>query len=267
MKRKINKSKWTKHALFKQDPEIAESLPDTRVFNEQNFLSMLQLHKAIVLKPTGGALGRGIIKVAALGGQALEIHYNDSKLTVVGAQKAYDRISQKVGTTAYIIQRYIALATVEDRPIDFRVMVQRTKETPWQVTGKVAKIAGHGYFVTNNCQSNGTAVPAEEAVARSNINPSKKDSVIQRMDTLAIKAVQLLQRYYPDIVIIGFDIGVDENGSLWLIEANVYPGLSLFRKLEDKTMLRRILEMKRLNSIKRLNSNPKPVTRKVAKRR
>ncbi|WP_167577926.1 YheC/YheD family protein [Ammoniphilus sp. YIM 78166] len=260
MQRKINKSKWTKHALFQQDPQIAGSLPDTRVFNEQNFLSMLQLHKTIVLKPTGGAKGRGIIKVAALGKQALEIHYNDMKVIVNGVQKAYDKISQKIGTTAYIIQRYITLATVEDRPIDFRVMVQRTKETPWQVTGKVAKIAGVGYFVTNNCQSNGTAVPVEEAVERSNINPSKKETVIERMETLAIKAVQLLERYYPEIVIIGFDIGVDESGGLWLIEANVYPGLSLFRKLEDKTMLRRILE------IKRQNSTMKPLTKKSIKK-
>lgn len=247
MSRKIYKSKWTKHALFQQDPEISRTLPETQVFNQQQFLSMLQLHRVIVLKPTGGAKGRGIIKVAALRNQTLEIHYNDMKLTVIGVKKAYDMISDKIGSTPYIIQRFITLATVEDRPIDFRVMVQRTKDTPWQVTGKVAKIAGEGYFVTNNCQSNGTAVPVEEAVQRSNITPSRKDTVIDRMEALAIQAVQILEKYYPNIVVIGFDIGVDDKGELWLIEANVYPGLSLFRKLADKTMLRRILEIKRIN--------------------
>jgi D-alanine-D-alanine ligase-like ATP-grasp enzyme len=52
-------------------------------------------------------------------------------------------------------------------------------------------------------------------------------------------------KYYKNQLIYGFDMGLDRNGRVWVIEANLKPMLSHFRKLADKSMYRRILEYKK----------------------
>ncbi|MDR7314316.1 YheC/YheD family protein [Brevibacillus nitrificans] len=36
--------------------------------------------------------------------------------------------------------------------------------------------------------------------------------------------------------VFGFDMGIDSNGKVWIIEANLRPDITLFLKLKDKGM-------------------------------
>jgi D-alanine-D-alanine ligase-like ATP-grasp enzyme len=40
-------------------------------------------------------------------------------------------------------------------------------------------------------------------------------------------------------------MGLDQNGHIWIIEANRSPMMSHFRKIKDKTMYHRIVEYKK----------------------
>jgi hypothetical protein len=41
-------------------------------------------------------------------------------------------------------------------------------------------------------------------------------------------------------LIYGMDMALDQNGRIWIIEANLFPSRSHFRLLADKTMFQRI---------------------------
>lgn len=34
---------------------------------------------------------------------------------------------------------------------------------------------------------------------------------------------------------IGFDMGIDQEGEIWIIEANLTPNIAMFNKVEDKS--------------------------------
>jgi len=55
----------------------------------------------------------------------------------------------------------------------------------------------------------------------------------------------LAAAWQPGGVIVGFDMGVDKSGNVWMIEANPKPALSLFKRLKDPSMYRQIVSYPR----------------------
>ena len=245
-----SRSKWSKYVILSEDKQIAETLPETMVLTAANFRLMAAKHKHVILKPSGGAKGVGIIKLSYLGDEQFDVHFESNKQTISGLQQIFTYIKQITHAKPYIIQQYIDLAKVNGRPIDFRIMLQRIKGRPWKITGRIAKVAGEGYFVTNNCRSNGTILPVSSAIEESSLDAYLKPSVMQKVDEVALQAVLALERAYPNMLVVGYDLGIDQQGEIWIIEANMNPGTSLFRKIQDKTMYRRIWSYKKANSSK-----------------
>jgi hypothetical protein len=116
------------------------------------------------------------------------------------------------------------------------------------VTGKVAKVAGADYVVTNIRRSGGTVVTVETAIKNSSIEGISQWSILSEIERTALLSSRILSqsKLYSNQRIFGFDMGVDQNGHVWIIEANLKPMLSHFRKLKDQTMYRRILKHKEL---------------------
>jgi hypothetical protein len=144
-----------------------------------------------------------------------------------------------------MVQRRISRPTINGRPFDLRVIIQRRSGSNiWTVTAKVAKVAGKGYIVSNNTRSKGVLLPVLTAFQRSTIKHLSPQALLSNIDRIALLSTQRLATYFTDHRIYGLDIGLDENGSVWIIEANLYPSLSHFLKLEDKTMYHRITAYK-----------------------
>ncbi|MEB3102904.1 YheC/YheD family protein [Ferviditalea candida] len=153
------------------------------------------------------------MQVASKGNGKYEVHAGTLKSTIDGRNEAYSYVHSKTRGRAYIVQQKIHLAKVGGRPFDVRVMVQRKRNSSvWVVTGKLAKIAGPGYIITNTARSKG------------------------RVEQLATA----IRKYYGYLNTVGLDMGVDVNGRVWIIETNFAPMISLFYRLRDKTMYRRI---------------------------
>jgi hypothetical protein len=152
----------------------------------------------------------------------------------------YTFIRKKTKGRQHIVQRKITLAKVNGRPFDVRVMIQKKKKSDWSVTGKLAKIAGPGYIITNVARSKGRVVPLSTAIHQSNIHGASSGRIERRIHQIALKSVHRLQKYYR-IQTVGLDIGIDTKGKVWIIEANFTPNIFLFKRLKDKSMYRRIL--------------------------
>lgn len=239
----LNWGKWDKHRVMVRNPSLKSVIPHTDILTKDNFFNFLKRHRQIILKPSRGSGGAGVIQIKVLANNQILVHSEKSKKIVPHSQinALVRRMTARRPHTRYIIQQKIPLLNIEGRPFDIRVMVQRVKGKGWQVTGIMAKVAGSGYFITNLVRSKGKTLPLSTAVSRSNLTRqvSVRDIEKQVRDN-ALAAIKELAKSYR-IYTVGIDMGIDNTGKVWIIEANFSPDKSYFKRLKDKSMYRRIM--------------------------
>jgi len=240
---KKSESKLTKYRILRASSALAKRLPRTRPFSKHGFYEYVRRYGKVIAKPISGSGGAGVILISRTDSGRYEVHRGRHKRKFRGKKKTYRYLRRKI-SRRYLLQRAISLARVGGRPFDVRVMVQRKSGSDWHVTGMLAKLAGKGYIITNIKRSGGYVLPLASALSGSNMRGNRAH-VISTLRQVALAAAKRLSTYYTSQRVFGFDMGVDKNGKVWIIEANLRPDISLFLKLKDKTMYRRILSYRR----------------------
>jgi hypothetical protein len=238
---KQSTSKWSKYKQMRKSSYLLSHLPETHRLTEQSFSQMLSAYGELIVKPTGSYGGDGVLMIKALGADGYLVQDGTRKKHFSGESSLYAYVRRKA-RRAYIVQRRIPLATVKGQPYDLRVMVQRKRGSSWKVTGKLAKIAGKGYIITNMRRSHGRIVPVSTAIRKSNFHGVSTSRLLDRIDSVALETAGMLKRRYSHIRCVGVDMGLDKEGNVWIIEANFLPMKELFLKLKDKSMYRRIVK-------------------------
>ena len=230
-------SKWNQYQ------SIAKFMPQTDLLTQATFTHYLKKYPLVFLKPCNGQQGKGIIKISKRNRRSYEIQLGRQQWVLQGTRQVGEQIRKIVATeTHYIIQQGIALATIHERFSDIRVMTQKAKND-WHVTGKVVKVAGPHFFVTNAAQS---VLPVPLALKQSTILSLFHRRLEKRMDRMCLAAAKLLDEP-TERKIIGFDVAVTNFGQLWILEGNYVPDLSLFKNLEEPAMYNTVREYLRMN--------------------
>lgn len=232
-------SKLAKHKVLSGSPKIVPYLPPTRIMNKESFMDFVKKYSEVVVKPSSGSGGTGVMMVRKLPDGDYEIQSGTRRIRNKTLLSTYNTIQSSVNRT-YLIQPKLSLARINGRPFDLRVMVQKRKGMDWKVTGIMAKVAGSGYFITNLVRSKGKALPFHTAVQSSNIQGITSTQLQEQIHQTALLIVKRLQSYYR-INTVGLDIGIDHKGKVWLIEANFSPDKTYFKRLKDKTIYKRIM--------------------------
>ncbi|KIL35640.1 hypothetical protein SD71_12115 [Cohnella kolymensis] len=237
--------KWMQYKHMKRFEKIRSHLPETELFDKHTLKELIGKYGDVILKPDDGRRGRGIYRVSVIDKKTYEIH-KESKKKVMGKGRAYEYLKDKIGSQKYLVQRRIPLATINSRPMDVRVIVQRKSHSDvWKVTAIVVKVAGKGYIVTNIERSNGTIMSFKKALRKSSLKDYSYHSLLSKIERVAIRSAEKVSRLYSHHRIFGFDMGLDKKGYAWIIEVNRFPMMSHFRKLKDKTLYHRIMKYKR----------------------
>ncbi len=240
----ISESKLTKYHVLRASSAIAGALPHTRPFSKRALYDYLHRYRKVIAKPASGSGGAGVILISSRGKSSYRVQRGANRRNVSGKSSAYRYLRSKI-KTRYLVQKGISLARVNGRPFDVRVMVQRHPGSHWVVTGMLAKVAGRGYIITNVKRSGGRVLPLRTAIARSSIRSASTDAILTRLRRIALLAARRLATYYTKQLVFGLDMGIDVNGKVWIIEANLRPDISLFLKLSDKEMYNTIVSYKR----------------------
>lgn len=240
-----SRNKWKKYLVLLKSSRVAPHLPETHKLKKRHFRSMLEKYGSIVVKPVNGSGGAGVLFVYERdGGKKYAVQSGAKRKTYSSLTKAYRRV-RRATKQKRIVQRKISLARIKNRPFDLRVMVQRKRgSSDWKVTGKLAKVAGPGYSVTNIRRSGGKVLPFDTAIRSSNIRNASASRIGRSVDRLSLAATRRLRKKYP-IRICGLDVGLDRGGKAWIIEANFTPDITLFKKLKDRSMYRKIVKYSR----------------------
>ncbi|WP_064093960.1 YheC/YheD family protein [Rossellomorea aquimaris] len=239
-----SKSKWSQYQIMKSVQELTPYLPQTQLATPLSLCNFLSLYNEVVLKPYNGQWGAGVIKVNSLSEGDYELHENRKKTRFSNSSDLLFHLnSHYLSKKGYIVQENIPLSKIEQSPFDVRVMTQKEiPEEHWEVTGKLVKIAMDKVFVTNLAKS---LIFLEDALNRIGMNMKQSIDLIAELETLCLLTSQLLEEHFSTVSIVGFDIGIDTYGQLWIIEANLWPDLTIFRMIEDKSMYEKIREKKR----------------------
>jgi glutathione synthase/RimK-type ligase-like ATP-grasp enzyme len=246
MSSSATRNKWFKYEYLKKSEELAPYLPETRIMTKNAFWDLIAKYKHVIVKPVGGSRGEGVIQVSSLGNNKYVLHIENIRHTILGKENTYMYLKRKIGSRRYMVQRRISRPTINGRPFDLRVITQRRRYSNlWDVTAKVAKVAGKGYIVSNNTRSRGQLLPVLTAFQRSTIKHLSPQTLLSNIERIALLSTQRLAAHFIGHRIYGLDMGLDRKGSVWIIEANLYPSPSHFWKLKDKTMYHQIMAYKK----------------------
>ncbi|MBP1962163.1 YheC/YheD family protein [Paenibacillus aceris] len=235
----LSTSKWMKYKLLRKSEELRRYLPETAWLKESAFWHMLNKYGQVIIKPTGSYGGHGVIRFKKTDDSHYELQ-DGAKKKIFRNQAQVNAYLKRKTSKSHIVQQRIHLATVNGRPFDLRVMVQRRPSSQWQVTGKLAKVAGAGFIVTNIRMSNGKVVSVEHAIKQSQLKSMSARDLLAKLDKVALKSAQQLGPSYRWVKTMGIDMAFDKEGHVWIIEVNYAPMLELFLKLKDKSIFRRI---------------------------
>ncbi len=216
-------NKWEMAQWLEEDALLAGYLPETRCFHSvQDLDDMLNEYHKVFLKPThSGSYGKGIMTVCRKrDGDYFRLR-NESEKKVFKNKVVLDRVIKAfTGKREYIVQQGISTLTYENRPIVFRVIMQKDGSRQWQCTGIVA-LLGQVDGLDSHSPEKGIQLSFQETLKKSRyLTPKEINKLQLGMVAICKEGCSIIDRHghYGDV---GVDMVLDQSYKPWLIEINV----------------------------------------------
>ncbi|MEK4799491.1 YheC/YheD family protein [Thermoactinomyces sp. FSL K6-2592] len=211
------------YQILVQDEAIRSRLPETYSFRDPRALSLFKRYSTVYLKPTNGSLGSGIIKITHSKNRwiyQLSTPGGTVRRTLKNHSSLMKLLKQKIRSQPYIAQQGLRLMKFDYRPVDFRILAQKTKEGVWKITSSVARIANIQHIVSNLARG-GTIRKASDVLKELSY-PNKPS--IHQLRAAALDIAKTFERLADGhFAELGIDLAIDVHGKIWLIEINSKP--------------------------------------------
>jgi hypothetical protein len=212
-------NKWEFWNLVSKFEAFCEFIPETcKLYSVDDIDHMLSRYGSAYIKPINGTLSRGLFKVTAENG----IYDVKDKLgqkvknstSRKGLQEFLEDILQR---HEYLVQRALKPMGVDDRHLDFRVVMQKDNSMMWNCTTIVAFVGNPGDI----CSNWGYTAKFEDLLGEHfQFNQQeiylKKQEIIAACRTIC-EILDLTGENYGDL---GFDVIIDESLKVWILETN-----------------------------------------------
>lgn len=218
---KLNKMQIYKICAL--DPILNEHLPRWEMLTEENVDRLLDEYSVAYVKPDSLYKGKGVTKVTrCTKGYWVEQRRGEENYKVLckNPQEVLRRVQSNAGKNLFVIQEAIQLLLNKGRPFDFRLLMQKDGSGQWKETGVVARINARGSIIASP-RSGGNVATFEEVMSRFSKEDRKR--VHREMVRFATYLARTIDHQIGPYVELGFDIGVDKMGRVWLIELNGKP--------------------------------------------
>ncbi|SIQ94272.1 YheC/D like ATP-grasp [Paenibacillus macquariensis] len=236
-------NKWHLFEWLKVSKSTDYLIPQTkRMDGVISLARLLDKHPYLYLKPESGKAGKGIMmlkyKKNKIIPYRLKIQNDRSSITYksTSLRRLWVRINKETGHSPYIIQQGIALATVDHRPFDLRILVQKTAKGHWGVTGVGARMAGLKSITTH--VPRGGTIESPSKLLSTLFGADMSSSMMSRIRTTALIIARQIEKGSGfTLGEMSMDLGIDALGKLWFFEANARP-----MKFDEPHIRRKSLE-------------------------
>jgi glutathione synthase/RimK-type ligase-like ATP-grasp enzyme len=216
--------KWDMHQWFSVEPGIAGYLPETKpYYSKEDFVSMLEEHGVIYVKPAKGMKGFGVVR-ACKEGEKISFDYREDdenkNIVTTNDNELVEALERLFESGNHIIQQGLELINYDEGIVDFRCVMQKNEVSKWVCNGIIARI-GAKESVVSNISSGGAALPGLELMNEALDLPRIEIYILkEKMISLCTKVCNALDEYGFNFGTLGLDIGIDKNYNIWLIEVN-----------------------------------------------
>ncbi|WP_019121931.1 YheC/YheD family protein [Brevibacillus massiliensis] len=229
--------KWQVYKILALSPELSRLLPDTQPFTWKSFAAKLRSEKAVIVKPASGTHGNGVIRITRKKGsfEVIGRKRNNSPMQkkIHSWKNLHEFLIHFIADRPFILQTYLDLNTPDGAPFDVRVLVQKNGEGKWQTTGKAVRM-GEKKSITSNLHGGGRALPFVPFLEKY-FSRKQQVRIMAEIDRVAELLPGFLETYHGRLAELGIDLGVDQEGRIWIIEVNSRPGRYVFRQIDDQT--------------------------------
>ncbi|GAA3412253.1 YheC/YheD family protein [Paenibacillus hodogayensis] len=215
---------------------LAHNVPETKMFRKSVLKKMLDQYEMVYVKPNDGTGGKGVMRVEKLEQDSYEYQLKTAAKTFSSFESMYQSLCQNTKKSPFVIQRGIHLLKYSGRRFDLRVMVQKNPKGKWETTGVIGRLGHPKKIVTNVCKG-GSSKPVELLLKKHVPSVVKYTKKLER---LGFRAAVQLNKTFPRIKELGFDVAIDSELHPWILEANPRPVIYGFKTLKDKRIYRKI---------------------------
>lgn len=226
--------KWDVYRLLDGESEAEKHVPESANNpSPEEIRRLMEKHRFIYLKPTGGSLGIGIYRLTYSPGRGYFARFRRGGSNVLIRFANFDGLMKllrrhNINLQHYVVQQGIRLIELEGCPLDFRFHMTKNGQNQWVAAGIGAKRAGRG-SVTTHIRNGGQLMTPEQALSRV-YGASKGETMLQTAKEAAVRLSEAIERRYNHpLGELGFDLGIDQNDRVWMFEANAKPGRSIFK--------------------------------------
>jgi len=224
------------YKICSQNDLLREHLPRWDIFHPETVAFLLEKYPEAYIKPDRLSRGKGVTKVTHTpDGYLVEqrrrsVNY---KQLCVTADEVLNRIAYYLKDYPMVIQETIPLQQYKGRPFDFRLLLQKDGSGQWKQTGIAARICGEGSIISGP-RSGGEVSTYEEVMK--NLPGEQRDKIALSLLNLAKEIAQTIEEQIGLYAELGFDLGVDIHGYIWVIEVNGKPLKVSIERLHNKTI-------------------------------
>lgn len=224
-------NKWQVHRWLSALGEVDHLLPETRPLRGvKDVEAILKKHKHAYVKPVGGSLGKGIVRVyrSKAGGYVVAYrsgHSNIEHRHSTWGQAAADIFAAR-HRRGYLVQQGLTLAKYRGRNFDVRVTMQKNGQGQWVAVGPAAKVAVSG-AITTHVHNGGRAYPLMRVLRE--VFPGEEEVIYERVVQAGREAALAMEKAMKtQLGELGLDLGITPEGRVYMFEANAKPGRMVF---------------------------------------
>ncbi|QHE51323.1 YheC/YheD family protein [Pontibacillus sp. HMF3514] len=221
-------NKWKIYDQLRKTNDVSHYLPSTVLHpTKERFQELLYHHRSLFIKPIHGSKGAGIKKcrVQEERSEIECIYYDEDKEIHQRYQDLNKFFHQQFpnGFYGYIAQPEVRLKSLRSTPMDYRVHTNKNERNEWEVTAICMKFAGKG-SLTTHVKRGGSIHTLDEMY-----DDRESQLIYQKLERVALLISKALEKQVSGpLGEIGFDFGIDEEGKVWLFEANSKPGFAIY---------------------------------------
>jgi len=227
------------YTLYGQIPRFQKYLPRWDILRRDNIDILLEQFPVAYVKPDRLSKGKGVTKVSRTPGGFLVEQNRESKnyrhLCSSPSDVLQDLEPYISDYGFMVIQEAIPLMTFQGHPFDFRLLLQKDKSGRWKKTGVAARISGEGSIISSP-RSGGAVSTYDKVMAH--LSEIERLDIASSMLNLALDLAKTIDDLIGPFVELGFDLGVDINCQVKLIEVNGIPLKVSIERLKDRKITR-----------------------------
>lgn len=221
--------KWQVHQWLTSDDSTKRYVPETVLFQSvEASAPFLYRFPDVYIKPVHGSLGIGIIRARRRGDG--QVYYQDKQKNgslrqgTLGSVSVFlKKFEKRFRNSMYVMQETLHLMTWKERPFDIRLVLQKDGSGQWRRTKTFCRVAQAGE-ITSNLSTGGDAITVRQLLQDVLRDSKRVESVMKEIRKMAAEIPVVIEREVGSAIgELGLDLGLDNQGRVWVIEVNAKP--------------------------------------------